>query len=95
LVIYGRLIVSLKMKKVRSSQGEKENQNINSPKKLKRTNTNESLVLSSCNGLLNSKIDKNPKTIDIKGKIILLYSIDEFLKHIAFPKIDTKSRDLN
>ncbi len=60
------------MKKVRTSQGEKENQNINSPKKLKRTNTNENLVLSSCNGLLNSKLEKNPKIIDTKGKILSL-----------------------
>jgi len=72
LIIYGRLIVSIKMKKVRTSQGEKENQNINSPKKLKRTNTNENLVLSSCNGLLNSKLEKNPKIIDTKGKILSL-----------------------
>ena len=56
------------MSKVRSNQSDKENQNFSSPKKLKRTTTNENLVLSSANGLLNSKNDKNPTSDDTKGK---------------------------
>ena len=62
-------IENLKMSKVRYSQGDKENQNFNSPKKLKRNTTNENLVLSSSNNLLSSTCaETNSKLIDPKGK---------------------------
>ena len=50
------------MSKVRLSQGDKENQSFNSPKKLKRNKTNENLVLCSSNVELNTL-----KLIDTKG----------------------------
>ena len=55
------------MSKVRLSQGEKENQSFNTPKKLKRNKTNENLVLCSSNLESNNNGEKNLKLIDTKG----------------------------